>query len=354
MAKSSRSLSLKSGLPPGTIVHVGKPRTEPVKLSLYNYGPDFHEEKINCSLEDIAASQSMAGNRWIEVDGIHDTGIVAKLGEIFGIHSLVLEDIANTNQRPKKEDYDNFMYVVIKMIQLDEETSDPDFEQVSFIVGKNFIISFQEKEKDCFESVRSRLRTIKGRTRKLGPDYLLYSLIDNIVDNYFNILEHFGEILDLLEEELVEKPSQETLPKIYAAKRSLLSMRRASWPVRELLNTITRGESPFIQKPTIIYFRDVYDHAVEIIDIIENGREMSAGMIDVYLSSMSNRLNEVMRVLTVITTIFMPLSFIAGIYGMNFEHMPELKWHYGYPISLGVMFLLSVGMLIFFRKRGWL
>lgn len=355
MSKRSRAKrSIKAGLAPGTLVHIGDEAKVPTNLSLYRYSSDSFEEVQGCSIEEIAKARDLPGIKWIEVNGLHDSAIIQKIGELFKIHSLVLEDIVNTSQRPKRDDFGTLTFIVVKTIQREEKTLDPIFSQISFVLGTDFVISFEEHQKDCFDSLRTRLRNAQGKIRLLGADYLLYSLIDSIVDFYFLSLEDLGEKLEDIEEELIKTPVQSTLSRIYELKRSILLFRRAAWPLRELLSSITRGESLLIQKETLIYFRDIYDHAVEIIDIVENNRERIAGMIEIYLSSISNRLNEVMRVLTVITTIFMPLSFIAGVYGMNFRHMPELEWPYGYYYCLLLMLGLSVGMLIYFRSRKWL
>lgn len=352
MAKR-RKRSAKTGLPPGSLVHIGSPKSAPATVSLYRYSADLFEEHCRISVEEVAHALPRDGVKWIEVDGIHDVELVRDIGRLFKIHSLILEDIVNTNQRPKKEDFDDLCYVVVKMLRVKTDTL-IEIEQVSFILTNNVLISFQEGAPDVFEPVRQRLRNSQSKLKRFGPDALLYALIDSIVDHYFIVLEIVGESLEALEKELVSSASPKTLPKIYDAKRCILSFRRATWPLREVLSAVNRGDSPFIQKETLLYFRDIYDHVVEILDMIESSRDISSSMIDVYLSSVSNKLNDVMRVLTVITTIFMPLSFIAGVYGMNFQHMPELHWRYGYPAVLFIMFLIALGMARSFRRRGWL
>jgi magnesium transporter len=265
----------------------------------------------------------------------------------------VLEDILNTNQRPKIEDYGEYHYIVLKMLTVERGYGIAS-EQVSIILGRQFVLSFQEGiAGDLFSSVRERLQNEKGRIRKMGADYLAYSLIDAIVDHYFTILETFGEEVELVEEELVLNPKDETLRRIQRLRREMLLLRRSVWPLREVVSTMERGESPLIADQTKVYLRDVYDHTVQTIDSIETLREMLSGMLDIYLSSVSNRLNAVMKVLTIIATIFMPLTFLAGVYGMNFRHMPELEWPWAYPAVLLVMLAIGLSMVTYFKKRKW-
>jgi magnesium transporter len=266
---------------------------------------------------------------------------------------LLLEDVANTDQRPKLDDYEEYLFLVVKMLLLTER-KEIAIEQVSLVLGRNYVISFQENGSDVFQPVRERLRAGKGRLRPSESDYLLYALVDAIVDQYFAVLELMGERLEAVQQTVVDDPKPETLNDIHALKRQLLFLRRAVWPLRDVLNNLSRSDCRFLHEPTKVFFRDVYDHVVQIVDTIETLREMVAASLDIYLSSVSYRLNAVMRVLTVITTIFMPLSFIASIYGMNFEFMPELKARWGYPLVLAVMALVGLGMLVLFRKKRWL
>jgi magnesium transporter len=290
---------------------------------------------------------------WVDVDGVHKTDVLEAFGKHFGLHPLLLEDIANTDQRPKLDDYDTYLFLVMKMLTASDR-GDILVEQTSFVLGRNYVLSFQENGTDVFLSVRDRLRVGKGRLRHNGSDYLAYALIDAVVDQYFEVLEMLGERIESMQERLMADPRPETLKDIHALKRQLLFVRRAVWPLREAINNLSRSECPFLHEPTKVFFRDVYDHVVQIVDTIETLREMVSASLDIYLSSVSYRLNSVMRVLTVITTIFMPLSFIAGIYGMNFEYMPELKWPWGYPMALGIMGLVAATMLLGFRWKKWL
>lgn len=278
--------------------------------------------------------------------------IIEKIGKQFDIHPLVLEDILHTNQRPKIEDFGNYMYIVLKMIY-SNENNEINSEQISLIMGENFVISFQEIEGDTFEPVRKRIRSEKSRIRKMGPDYLTYALIDSIVDNYFIILEKIEDKLDLIEDEVVSSPTPDVLRNIHSLKWEMTYLRKSVWPLREVINSMTRTESNLIQESTRIYLRDLYDHTIQVIDTVETFRDILSGMLDVYLSSINNKMSEVMKFLTIIATIFIPLTFIAGVYGMNFEYMPELEWKWGYHLILSLMFLTVLTMVVYFKKKKW-
>ncbi len=344
----------KVGLPPGTLVHVGERKAEKVKITIIDYDREHFEEKEVEKIEECFPFKNKPTITWINVDGLQDVKIVEKIGVHFGIHPLVLEDIVHTGQRPKGEDLGDYLFVVLKMIYHDEGEDGIMGEQISLILGQNYVISFQEREGDVFNPIRDRIRNNKGRMRKAGADYLAYALIDAIVDQYFLVLEKFGEKIESLEEELVTNPTAETVHLIHKLKRDLIFLRKSVWPLREVISTLERGESPLIVEPTGIYLRDVYDHTIQVIDTIETFRDMISGMLDIYLSSVSNRMNEVMKVLTIIATIFIPLTFIAGIYGMNFKFMPELEWHWGYPTALIVMLVVVGFMVMYFRRKRWL
>lgn len=350
--KVMQKRSRKTGLPPGTLVHIGEKRSEQVTVQAFNYASTRCDEQQGMAIETLAppADESVT---WINVGGVHRTDVLEAFGKQFALHPLLLEDIANTDQRPKLDDYETCLFLVLKML-LVTARHEIAVEQVSLVLGRNFVLSFQENGSDVFQPVRERLRGGKGRLRQAGADYLLYTLVDAIVDQYFAVLESVGEKIEAVQQAVVADPKPDTLKDIHAFKRQLLFFRRAVWPLRDVMNNLSRSDCPFMQQPTKIFFRDVYDHVVQIIDTIETLREMVSAGLDIYLSSVSYRLNAVMRVLTVITTIFMPLSFIASIYGMNFEHMPELKSHWGYPAVLGVMALVGAGMLVAFRSKRWL
>ncbi len=296
---------------------------------------------------------------WINIEGLHQADVLEKLGSCYGIHPLVLEDIL-TDQRPKIEDYDDYIFIVLKMLYYDEEgDAEPadtklDMDQVSIILGKNFIISFKEKEVDIFNSLRERLRTAKGKIRKQGADYLAYSMMDSIVDHYFVIMEKLGDRFEDLEDAVVSNPEPGILPTIYNLKRDMLFLRKSVWPLRESISRLQRTDSPLISELTKIYLRDVYDHTIQVIENIETFRDMSASLLETYLSSLSNKLNEVIKLLTIISTIFIPLTFLAGLYGMNFRFMPELESPLGYPAVLILMLMVVVTMMVYFRKKGWI
>ena len=355
MAKLIKKRSRKAGLPPGTLVHIGEERGEESKVTVFDYDEANLQEREVKAVEECFAFRDKPSVTWINVEGIHQVEVIEKLGNCFGLHPLVLEDILNTDQRPKMEVYGSYVYIVLKMLYGNHSNRSIEVEQVSLILGSNFVMSFQEGiEGDVFNPVRDRIRSGKGLVRKMGPDYLAYSLIDTIVDNYFLILERLGERIEILEEELVARPTTATLEEIQKIKYQMVFVRRAVWPLREVISGLGRKESPLIREATEIYLRDVYDHTVQVMDTIETYREMLSGMLDIYLSSVSNRLNSVMKVLTIITTIFMPLTFIAGIYGMNFKYMPELEWHWGYPVVWLLFVAISISMSIYFKKRKWL
>jgi magnesium transporter len=353
-AKQNKRRSKKAGLPPGTLVHIGEKKLEAVRITVIDYDERNFQEKQVATVEECFAFKRTSTVSWINVDGIHDASIIEKLGEHFDLHPLVLEDILTTGQRPKCEDYDNYIYTVLKMLSYDDKGEMIRSEQVSLVFGSNFVISFQESVGDVFEQIRDRLRNDKGRIRKMASDYLAYALIDAIVDGYFVILEKLGEKIEHMEEQLVVEPTNKTVQQIHSVKRELVFLRRSVWPLRELINGLEKTESPLIKKSTDVYLRDVYDHTIQVIDTVETFRDMVSGMLDIYLSSLSNRMNAVMKVLTIIATIFIPLTFISGVYGMNFKYMPELGWRWGYAAVLLVMAVVVVIMLIYFKKKKWL
>ncbi|MFH0886626.1 MAG: magnesium/cobalt transporter CorA [bacterium] len=352
--KRDKKRSRKSGLAPGTMVLVGEKKAENMRISVIDFDTaHITEKKINM-LEELLPFRDSATTTWINIDFIHELNIIEKLGEYYNIHPLVLEDIVSTNQRPKMEDYTNYLFVVLKMLHISKSNGEVVTEQVSLILGKNYVISFQEEEEgDVFDPIRDRLRHNKGRIRELGPDYLFYSLIDAIVDNYFVIMEGFEERIEEMEETLVTNPTTKTLRDIHGMKRELIMLRKSIWPLREVISALVRGDSELITDSTKIYLRDVYDHTIQVIDVIETYRDILSGVMDIYLSTISNRLNEIMKVLTVFMAVFAPLTFLAGVYGMNFKYMPEIYWTYGYPMAWGVMILIAVVMLIMFKRRKW-
>ncbi|MFH0872788.1 MAG: magnesium/cobalt transporter CorA [bacterium] len=354
MSKLTKQRSKKAGLPPGALVYIGEEKEERVKITIIDYDEANYQEKETETLEECLSFKDRPTVTWINIDGVHQIEILEELGNCYGFHHLVLEDILNTDQRPKMEDYGSYLYTVLKMITFDEQTQEIATEQVSLILGSNLVISFQEKDGDVFRPIKERIKSGKGRIRKMGADYLAYSLIDSIIDRYFIILEKLGEKVEDLQDELIARPTSETLQALHELKREMLLLRKSVWPLREVINSLERGDSPLIKEPTRVYLRDVYDHTIQVIDTIETFRDMLSGMLDIYLSSISNKTNEVMKVLTIIATIFMPLTFLAGVYGMNFKFMPELERQWGYPVILLIMLVVGLAMVFYFKRKKWL
>ena len=344
----------KVGLPPGTLVHVGERKAEKPIISLVDYGPNTFEARTDLSVEEAMAFKETPTVSWINLSGIHDITILEKIGQSFGIHPLALEDILNTQHRPKLEEFDDYNLIILKKLFFDDKTQTIETEQVSMALGPHYLLSFQEVEGDVFDGVRGRLKQSNGRIRQRGSDYLAYALLDTIVDSYFHILEKIGDKLVLLEEDLLRDPARTTLAEIYHYKKELMLVRKAIWPLREVVNELHKNESPLISENTQVFLRDLYDHTIQVLDTVEVFRDTVSGLQDLYMSSVSNRMNEIMKVLTIIASIFIPLTFIAGLYGMNFEYIPELKWRWGYFAVWGVMIGCVTGMLIYFRKKKWL
>jgi magnesium transporter len=354
MLRLIKKRSKKAGLPPGTLVHIGEQKVEEVRITVIDYDEAHFQEEEIATVEECFLFKDKPTVTWINVDGIHEVEVLELLGDCFGLHPLVLEDILNTDQRPKMEDFDDYLFVVLKTFSYNDQSDELEPEQISLILGPSSVMSFQEREGDVFNPIRERVRSNKGRIRRMGADYLAYSLLDSIVDHYFIVLEQVGEKVEFLEEELVTHPTPETLQTIHNLKRDMIFLRKSVWPLREVIGALERGESSLIKESMGIYLRDVYDHTIQVIDTIETFRDMISGMLDIYLSSVSNRMNEVMKVLTIIATIFIPLTLIAGIYGMNFKYMPELGWRWGYPVVWLVMLVIGILMLVYFRRKKWL
>lgn len=341
-----------AGAPPGTVVYQGEERTEKVKISLIEYNETEFIEKEFYDLSQCLDFVNPALVKWMNVDGIHRVELIEAIGKRFNIHPLTLEDVVNTSQRPKFEDYDNYVVAIMKMIYYDSELHS---EQLSVVLIEGMVISFQEADGgDAFDLIRNRIRQGKGKIRKMGADYLAYALIDAVVDCYFNILEKIGDKIEVLEEELITEPSKETMQQLHYMKREMIFVRKAVWPMRELVNNMERCETELIKPTTDIYLRDVNDHIIRVIDTVETYRDLLSGMMDIYLSSVSNKMNEVMKVLTIITTIFVPVTFIAGVYGMNFDFMPELHSKWGYPLTWLVMLTVMISLMVYFRRKKWL
>ncbi|MCC5646412.1 magnesium/cobalt transporter CorA [Nostoc sp. CHAB 5824] len=347
------------GTVPGTIFIDADAPTPIIFLIDYNQ-TDFIREQI-ATPEECATYLNSESISWVDVQGLGSQDILQRLGNVFELHPLVLEDIVNVPERPKTEDYEDQLLFIARMVVPKERTCGFYSEQVSLILGKNYLLTVQEEpEHDCFEGVRSRIEKNKGIIRKQGADYLAYAVLDAIIDGFFPVLELYGERIEELEEEVIVRPTPQTLQNIYQIRRELLQLRRAIWPQRDAINSLIRDGSELIGEEVRIYLRDCYDHTVQVMDMVETYRELASGLMDVYLSAVSNKMNEIMKVLTVISSIFIPLTFVAGIYGMNFNtekspyNMPELNSYWGYPICLAVMGAIALGLLFFFWRRGWL
>lgn len=345
--------SPKLGLPPGTLVYVGEHPVDKPVMTIIEYDDEHHERVDVKELEEIERYRVSKTITWLNVDGLRDAEFVAKIGAEFGLHPLVMEDVLNTSQRPKFEDYPDHLFLVLRMFYYENGTGEVTSEQVSIIIGEDYVLSFQETVGDVLDPIRDRLANKKGRVRTHGPDYLAYAIMDVIVDHYFAIMEQLGEQLESLEDELIENPTRQTLARIYRHKRGVLDLRRAIWPLRDAVNAMLRCDSKLLTPDTRVYLRDAYDHVSRVIDTIEVYRETVATMLEIYLSAMSQKMNEVMKVLTIIATIFIPLTFLAGVYGMNFEYMPELEWPWAYFGVLGVMLAVALGMVYYFRRKEW-
>ena len=343
------------GAPPGTFVV--DPEAPPTLVRVIAYGPDGFLDQPVEDLRSLAGLQRTWPVVWVNVDGLGDEKLLREIGEIFGLHPLALADVTNVPQRAKVEQYGRQVFVVTRMAHAGEEL---ETEQLSLFLGEGFVLTFQERPGDCLDPIRERIRKGTAKVRAAGADYLAYAVIDAVIDNCFPVLEQYGERIEALEDRVIADPDARLVGQIHAAKRDLLNLRRAVWPQREALNWLLREQFPLITEDTRLYLRDCYDHAAQIIDILETYRELASGLLEAYMSSLSNRMNEVMKVLTIIATIFIPLSFVAGLYGMNFNpdkspwNMPELSWRLGYPFALALMAVVAAGMLVYFRRKGWL
>jgi len=349
----SGNISKKAGLPPGSLVHVGRKKLENVEISIVDYTLENFEELTCKSPEECTPFKEKDSVSWINVNGLHDTQAIEKLGKIFNLHPLLLEDILNTGHRPKVEEFDECIFFTLKVLEI-TDTKKVISDQISFVLGDKWLISFQEKKTGLYDGLIQRVKESKGNIRKLGPDYLFYRLIDTIVDNYFIVTEKLSEATIELEPRVLKSPDNKSLQDIQQLKKQLIKFRKFVFPLREAIASLQREGYDLIQENTIRYIRDVYEHVLHVIDTIETHRDTMASIMDLYLSGVSNKMNEVMKVLTIIATIFIPLTFIAGIYGMNFENMPELHWKYGYFGALTVMLIIIVIMMFYFKRKKWL
>ncbi|MGR8980270.1 MAG: magnesium/cobalt transporter CorA [Gammaproteobacteria bacterium] len=353
----NESLSLsseKSGLPPGSLVHVGEVHGHEHRITVINYNKSILKKRIVKTIDEILPDLTSDTVTWVIIDGLKNIAVVDAIGRHFAVHGLVLEDILNTHQRPKFEEFDDYLYIVIKGLALTENDIDVQYEQISLLIMDKVVFTFKEKPDQVLDPIINRLGNGKSYIRGMGSDYLAYVIMDAVIDEYFALQDTFDEAIEEIEDQLLTNPTAQTLATIQKIKRELIVLRRSVAPLRELLASIQRSDSPLIEEHTKRYFTDVYDHAIRIIEAMESYRDLITGMLDIYLSSVSNKMNETMKVLTVFASIFIPLTFIAGVYGMNFDYMPELKWKWGYPVLWVVFFAVSVTLLVYFKKKKWL
>ncbi|MDX1665902.1 MAG: magnesium/cobalt transporter CorA [Saprospiraceae bacterium] len=343
----------KAGLPPGSLVFTGKKKVVEPQLSLLRYDKEQIEEFSVVDAEQLTEPQAGIVN-WYDLRGLHDISLIERVGRSFDIHPLVLEDVVDINQRPKFEAYDAGLFLIFRAIHFRRERLRIETEQVAVYIGNDYVISFQEDEQDLFDMVRKRLHSGRGKIRQRGPDYLAYALMDAVVDNYFVVLGEVEEFIEVLEEEIVENPREHTKSRIHQIKREMLHLRKAVTPLREAVGQFSRADHPLVAEQTVIFLRDLYDHVIQAMDMVETYRDSLTGLHDLYISEMSFRMNNVMQVLTIMATIFIPLTFLAGIYGMNFDYMPELHWRYSYFVLWGIMIVITGGLIYYFRRKGWL
>lgn len=339
---------------PGTVEYHGERKVEQVGLELITYGAEHYEESADPDRGRLDARPDGCSVAWLNVNGLHDTDLLREVGARFGLHNLVLEDVVNTHHRPKLEDFEDYIYLVARMLVFDREKLRIDSEQISIVVGPDYVLTFQERPGDVLEPVRERLRRMSGRIRTFGAGYLGYALLDAVVDHYFHVLEGVGDTIEELEEELLGDPGRATLQRIHHLKRETILLRRAVWPLREVVSSLDREELPLIGDHVAPFLRDLYDHVIQVADTVDSFRDILSGLQDLYMSNVSNRMNDVMKVLTIFTTLFVPLTFVAGVYGMNFEHMPELAWRWSYSVFWLVIVIMGGAMLTLFRRRKWL
>lgn len=356
----SRKLQKKPGTAPGTVEHMGHQHLEEVQITLYDYSEEHIEQQAITDITECRPYLEDPSKTWIHVNGLHDIGKLKTIWSYFDLHPLIQEDITNTGQRPKVESYPNCVFFVLRMFNYSPEEKTLHTEQISIVLGSNYVLSFQETDRNHFKPILDRLDVPGGRIRNQPTDYLCYALIDTVVDHYFSVIDQIGDEIELIEEYLFNDEDEDFLQLIHHIRREMTVFRKTVRPLRDALNTAIRDESPFISENTKLFLRDVYDHLIQVIDSIESYRDMALSLHDLYMSDMSNKMNEVMKLLTIISTIFIPLTFIAGIYGMNFNteispyNMPELNWYWGYPISLAVMAVITIAMVYYFKRKGWI
>jgi magnesium transporter len=352
MLSDLRKRARKAGMSPGTVFFTGEQRTDRTRVTVTDFDHATLREVEVGHADECSRFKDSESVSWIDVEGLHDVTLLEQMGAVFSIHPLVLEDIAHSGQRAKLEVHENYLFIVMRAITpgLHDE---PEEEQISLIVGRNYLLTFQERPSPVFDSVRQRIHASRGMVRRMGVDYLAYALLDSVVDQYFVVLEDIGEELEELEDILLKDPSPECLEALHDLRKDVMAIRRAAWPIRDMLNTVLRGESEVFQPGTLPYLRDLQDHTLHVMDIVEEFRDLQTGLMELYLSSSSQRTNEVMKVLTIIATVFIPLTFLAGVFGMNFEFMPELHWRWAYPVFWGAILLVTGVQVYFMRRKGW-
>ena len=352
MPKLFQKKSKKSGLPPGTPAYVGEKKPTDTRITIIEYDEENLYEKEAKTVEECLEAKESSMVTWIRIIGLKQIRLLEHLGKEFKIHPLVIEDILNTTQRPKIEDHNDYLFLVVKNI--DFSTDEIDTNQVSIILGPSFVISVQERQEAILQPIVDRIRNNRGIIRRMKNDFLAYAILDAVLDNYFTVIEKLSDKIEVVEDELISNPVQDTLHEIYRLKQELIVLRKSIWPFREVISRMERGRYALIDEKLLIYIRDIYDHSIQVMETVETYRDMLSGMLDIYLSSVSNRMNEVMKVLTIIATIFIPLTLIAGIYGMNFRFMPELEIPIAYPLVWLSMIIVSLVLVLFFRRKRWI
>jgi magnesium transporter len=344
-------MAKKAALPPGSLVHIGPTPETPPSISILEYDQDNFSQIEDASEQDLGTALKKDRVTWFKVQGVHQPEIVSQLGRIFNLHPLVMEDILNSQQRPKLESFDEYEFLALKAFEVNDSQIQP--RHLSLILGRGYVLTFQDSDFDPFGPILERIASGKGRIRHMGADYLACALLDLVVDGYFQVMEQVSENLEKLEDVVLAEQDRETLEALYELKKEAFSLRKATWPLREVMAELSRGESALVTEAVLPFMRDVYDHTIQVIDGSESLRESLTTLKDIYLSSISNRMNQVMKVLTIIATLFIPLTFLAGVYGMNFKHMPELEWPWAYPTVLILMLVVVIAMLFYFRRKKW-
>ncbi len=353
MSNRLQSQTKEPGMPPGSLVFTAEEISASVDIGIINFNELEFEEQHGVAVADCKGLNEQRTTTWVNVNGVHDVDVIEELGTLVGLHPLIMEDLVNLDQRPKIEDFEEYLFIVMKMLHYDRDNN-LEVEHVSLVIGKTFVISFQEYAGDVFEPIRQRLRTSKGRIRKKGADFLAYALIDTVVDHYFSVIEEIGELIDTIEEQLLTDTDKTILLRINRLKREVILLRKSIWPLREVISGLLRSESTIFEDKTLIFLRDVYDHTIQVAEMVETFRDLLSSLTDLYMSSLSQKMNEVMQFLTIVGTIFIPLSFLTGVYGMNFDNMPELHWTLGYPLLMVLMMIVSGMLLLYFRRKKWL